>query len=180
MPWWSWVLLGVLALAGESVSMALFLLNVAFAAFVAAALSVLGVPALAQVGVFIVVAVLLIGLVRPRLLQALTGGRVARRDLTNQGMLMDRIATVTQTVTADSGAIRVGSGEFWTARTVPPVRHLDVGDRVRIHYVDGLTAYVEPLNVPADPIVPESMPVEAPHVSGASPVDDVVADEVAR
>ena len=40
--WWLWGLLGLLALAGESVSMALFLLNVGIAAFVAALLSYLG------------------------------------------------------------------------------------------------------------------------------------------
>jgi hypothetical protein len=35
MHWWLWVLLGVLALAGESISMALFLLNITRARSVA-------------------------------------------------------------------------------------------------------------------------------------------------
>lgn len=157
MPWWLWVLLGVLALVGESISMALFLLNVGVAAFVAAVLSLFGVNAAAQVGVFLVVSVLLIGLVRPRLLQALTG-RVRTGDLTNQGSLANRVATVTQTVTPDGGTIRIGAGEFWTARANPPVPRIEVGASVRVTHVDGLTVYVDP--APAS--------VEAPLASGAS------------
>jgi membrane protein implicated in regulation of membrane protease activity len=144
MAWWLWVLLGVLALAGEAASMALFLLYVAVAAFAAAMLAVFNAGAAAEVAVFVALSVLLIGLVRPRMLQALAG-RVPHRALTNQGMLVNRVGTVTQAVTADSGMIRLGTGEFWTARANPPVTHLDVGHKARIVYVSGLTAYVEPV-----------------------------------
>ena len=58
MSWWLWVLLGVLALAGESISMALFLLYVGIAAFVAALLALLNIGQVAQVGVFVVLSVL--------------------------------------------------------------------------------------------------------------------------
>lgn len=153
MPWWGWVLAGVLALAGESVSMALFLLYVGVAALVAAVLALLHIGAVAQVGVFVVLSVLLIGLVRPRMLQALTG-RVPHRVLTNQGPLVDRVATVTQTVTADSGQVRVGNAEFWTARANPPTPRIAVGQSVRIVYVAGLTAYVDPVEAPATPGAP--------------------------
>jgi membrane protein implicated in regulation of membrane protease activity len=144
MPWWLWVLIGVLALAGEAASMALFLLYVAVAAFAAALLALFGAGIPAEVTVFITLSVLLLGLVRPRMLQALAG-RVPHRALTNQGLLVDRVGTVTQTVTADSGMIRIGTGEFWTARANPPTTHLDVGSKARIVYVSGLTAYVEPI-----------------------------------
>lgn len=144
MPWWLWVLLGVLALAGEALSMALFLLYVGLAAFAAALLALLHLGPAAQLGVFVLLAALLLGLVRPRMLQALAG-RVPHRTLTNQGPLVDRLATVTHPVTAGEGMVRVGTAEFWTARAVPPTAHIAVGQRVRILYVDGLTAYVEPL-----------------------------------
>src|SRR5690348_11774420 len=111
-----WVLLGVLALAGEAASMALFLLNVGLAAFVAAALAALAVPVIGQAAVFVVVSVLLIGLARPRMLQVLVG-RSPRLALTTQDNLVGRLATVTETVTEDGGAIRVGKAEFWTARS---------------------------------------------------------------
>jgi len=148
MPWWLWVLLGVLALAGETATMALFLLYVGVAAFVAAALSLFNLGVVAQAGVFVALSILLIVLVRPRMLHAL-GGRVPHRSLTNQGSLVDRVGTVTQAVTADSGMIRLGNAEFWTARANPPVQRIDVGESARIVYVTGLTAYVEPVAAPA-------------------------------
>ena len=156
MHWWLWVLLGVLALAGESISMALFLLYVAIAAFVAALLALLHLGPAAQVGVFVVLSLLLIGLVRPRMLHALAG-RVPHRALTNQGRLVDRLATVTQTVTPDGGMVRVGNAEFWTARVTPPPQRIEVGSSVRIVYVNGLTAYVEPVAP-----VPEVAPAPGP------------------
>src|ERR671937_2210158 len=134
-----WTLVGMLALAGESISMALFLLYVALAAFVAALLALLHLGPAAQVGVFVVLSLLLIGLVRPRMLHALAG-RVPHRALTNQGRLVDRLATVTQTVTSDGGMVRIGNAEFWTARVTPPTERIAVGSSVRIVYVDGLTA----------------------------------------
>src|SRR5947209_19080487 len=135
MSWWLWVLLAVLALAGESISMALFLLYVGIAAFVAALLALLHISVAAQVGVFVVLSLLLIVLVRPRMLHALAG-RVPHRALTNQGPLVDRLATATQTVTPDGGMIRVGNAEFWTARATPPTQRIEVGTSVRIVYVD--------------------------------------------
>ena len=156
MSWWLWVLLGVLALAGESISMALFLLYVAIAAFVAAVLALLQIGPAAQVSVFVVLSLLLLGLVRPRMLHALAG-RVPHRALTNQGRLVDRLATVTQTVTPDGGMVRIGNAEFWTARVTPPTQRIEVGSSVRIVYIDGLTAYVEPV-VP----IPEVTPAPGP------------------
>jgi membrane protein implicated in regulation of membrane protease activity len=156
MSWWLWTLVGVLALAGESISMALFLLYVALAAFVAALLALLHIGVAAQVGVFVVLSLLLIGLVRPRMLHALAG-RVPHRALTNQGRLVDRLATVTQTVTSDGGMVRVGNAEFWTARATPPTERIAVGSSARIVYLDGLTAYVEPM-VP----IPEVAPAPGP------------------
>ena len=149
MEWWLWVLLGVLALAGESVSMALFLLYVGIAALVAAVLALVHVGLAAQVGVFVALSVLLIVLVRPRMLQALAG-RVPHRALTNQGQLVDRLAVVTQPVTADSGMVRLGNAEFWSARANPPTPRIEVGNQVRIVYVSGLTAYVEPAHVSSE------------------------------
>jgi membrane protein implicated in regulation of membrane protease activity len=144
-----WTLVGVLALAGESISMALFLLYVALAAFVAALLALLHIGLAAQVGVFVVLSLLLIGLVRPRMLAR----RVPHRALTNQGRLVDRLATVTQTVTSDGGMVRVGNAEFWTARVFPPTQRIEVGSTVRIVYVNGLTAYVEPV-IPIPEVAP--------------------------
>lgn len=166
MSWWLWLLVGVLALAGEAASMALFLLYVGVAAFVVTLLAFFGAGPVAQLGVFVVLSVLLIGLVRPRMLQALSG-RVPHRALTNQGMLVDRTATVTQTVTRDGGMIRLGNAEFWSARANPPTHSIEAGSIVRIVYVDGLTAYVDP--------VPASS--ETPLAPGAVPVGEMAQEE---
>src|SRR5438045_8065676 len=131
LSWWLWVLVGVLALAGESISVALFLLYVGIAAFVAALLALVHVGPAAQVGVFVVLSLLLIGLVRPRMLHALAG-RVPHRALTNQGSLVNRLATATQTVTPDGGMVRAGNAEFWTARVTPPIQPTEVGHGVRL------------------------------------------------
>src|SRR5918911_3701683 len=161
MPWWAWVLVGVLALAGESASMALFLLGVGIAAFVAAALAALGVPALGQAGLFVLLSVVLIGLVRPRLLQALVGHRQPR-PLTTQEALIGRVATVTEPVTDEGGIIRLGRGEFWTARATSPAQQIEAGSRVRIARVEGLTAYLAPVApAPALPTPGASGPAEA-------------------
>lgn len=138
-----WVLIGAVALVGEALNTQLFLLNVGVAAFIVAPLALVFGPSL-QAALFIVVSLLLLGLVRPRLLHALAGN-APRRTLTNHGRLIDQAATVTQTVTVHSGTIRVGNAEFWTARTNGPLPPIPVGHAVRIIYVDGLTAYVEPV-----------------------------------
>lgn len=146
MAWWLWGLLGLLALAGESVSMALFLLNVGIAAFVAALLSYLGLQPAIQVGVFAVLSALLVTLARPRMLRVLLGRKSPALPIA--GTLVDRIATVTDTVTAEGGMIRVGKGEFWTARPSGAVEAIEPWQRVRIARVEGLTAYVEPMRAP--------------------------------
>jgi len=166
--WWLWLLIGVLALAGESLSMALFLLNVALAAFVVAALvAFAAVAAPLQVGIFVALAILLIGLARPRLLRLLTG-REPARPMIDQGLaLVDRFATVTDTVTCDNGTIQVGKAEFWTARIASPVERIPVGQRVRVTAVRGLTAYVEPVYLP-NPVAPA--PIDGPAVDGEEKV----------
>lgn len=147
---WIWVLIAVLALFGESISLALFLLNVAVAAAVAAILAAFGIVLGVQIGVFAVLSVLLIGVARPRLLNLLAG---RNRPLlqTEQTRLIDREATVVQTVTDESGTIRVGAGEFWSARAYPPTQRIGVGSRVRIAYVSGLIAYVRPAEQESGP-----------------------------
>ena len=65
-----WLVLGAVALLGEVMSMQLFLLNIAIAAFIVAPLSLV-VVLLGQFVLFGVLALLLTGVRRPRLLHAL-------------------------------------------------------------------------------------------------------------
>ena len=163
MPWWVWGLLGLAALVGETLSLSLFLLNVAIAAFVAAILAYFQVQVAVQVGVFVVLSVALVTLARPRLV-ALLLGRTPER-LTTLSHLVGRIATVTEPITLDAGTIRVGKAEFWTARANHAVEPVGVGRQVRIERVDGLTAYVDPL-APAER---EGGPLDASSISEPEP-----------
>ena len=152
MTWWLWVLVGVLALAGEAASMALFLLNVAVAAFVVAVLVLLGaLSAPVQAVVFIVLSIRLMGLSGRRRGAALPRGQQAQPTIEQGAALVDRLATVTDPVTCDGGTIQVGKAEFWTARVSSPTEQIPIGSRVRIAAVRGLTAYVEPARLPETP-----------------------------
>jgi DNA-binding XRE family transcriptional regulator len=58
--------------------------------------------------------------------------------------------------------VRLGRGEFWSARAASPAQQIEAGSRVRIARVEGLTAYVEPVAaVPA---------LHAPGASGPAEV----------
>ena len=192
MIWWGWVILGVVALVGESVHMALFLLNVALAAF-AVALLALTVPLLpVQLTVFVALSFLLIGLARPRMLRALMGRR-EELALPDVAALAGRVGTVTDAVTTESGTIRIGKAEFWTARPAPSVDPapgasptiaapgLEAGCHVRITAVSGLTAYVEPLPAPVvaattAPSLPSASPAAAIAAAIATPSAAAAAD----
>jgi hypothetical protein len=55
---------------------------------------------------------------------------------------VDRSAVVEQEVSDQGGMVRLGSGEFWSARSYPPGVVLAKGTFVRVMFVDGLTVYV--------------------------------------
>jgi membrane protein implicated in regulation of membrane protease activity len=43
--------------------------------------------------------------------------------------------------------VRIGSGEFWTARAVYPEQGIEAGTRVRVLDTDGITALVEAVEI---------------------------------
>jgi membrane protein implicated in regulation of membrane protease activity len=48
-------------------------------------------------------------------------------------------------VTADTGQIRIGNGEFWTARSFDPQTAMEPEAEVRVALIEGVTALVEPV-----------------------------------
>ena len=53
-------------------------------------------------------------------------------------------AIVTEEIEAGGkGMVRVGTGEFWTARSLHPGEKIERGTRVRVLDTDGLTALVD-------------------------------------
>lgn len=141
MPWFIWLVIAVVALAGEAVTTALVLLYVGIAAAITALLAAVGVPFVWQLVIFLPLTIALLATVRPRTL-AMIGGSRPRMRLTSQSHLVDRSAVVEQEVRDDAGLVRLGTGEFWTARAYPPGVVLPKGAAVRIMFVEGLTVFV--------------------------------------
>lgn len=141
MPWFVWLVIAVLALAGELVSTALVLLYVGVAAAITALLAAVGLPGAMQFIVFIPLTLVLLRAVRPRTL-ALIGGSRPPLQLAGASRLIDRGAVVEQQVTDDAGMVRLGSGEFWSARAYPPGVVIPRGMDVRVMFVDGVNVYV--------------------------------------
>ena len=141
MPWFVWLVVALLALVGETVSTALVLVYVGVAAAITAVLAAVGVPAALQFIIFIPLTLVLLQVVRPRSLELL-GGAHPRLQLTSHNRLVDRSAVVEQQVSDEGGMVRLGSGEFWSARAYPPGMVLPKGTQVRVMFVDGLTVYV--------------------------------------
>lgn len=161
MPWFVWLIIAVLALAGEVVSTAFVLVYVAVAAAITAVLAALGVPALLQFVVFIPLTLVLLRAVRPQTV-ALLGIKHPAARLSAHSNMVDRTAIVEREVSDEGGMVRLGSGEFWSARAYPPGSTLAVGTRVRVMFVEGVTAYVSTVtdsgrlpDIPPDEQLPE-------------------------
>ncbi len=137
-----WAVLAGLAFTGELLSVSFFLLFFSLGAVVALVLSLLGLGLVAQALGFVVASVLSMVILRPALLNrlALGGGEgySGHRGITGAS------AVVTEAIEAGGkGTVRVGSGEFWTARAMYSRERIEEGEAVRVLDTDGLTALVE-------------------------------------
>lgn len=150
-----WVVIALVAMVGEVMTAGLFLASLAVAAVIAA-LSAIFLPVILQAAVFGVVGFAAIAVLRPFLLHTL--GMESHDLLAGQAThshLLGRRAVVTSTVEPGAGLIRIGEGEFWTARPYNETDVIPAGTPVEILLVDGLTALVAPI----EPIVPpQSLP----------------------
>ena len=139
-----WVVAGALALVGEVLTTAFFLLFFSLGAVVALCLALLGEGLAWQLIGLVVASLLGIAIVRPPLLRRLSldqGEGYERRE-----SIIGKSATVIGAIEPGaSGTVRVGSGDFWTARALYSRQRIEVDSRVRILDIDGLTALVEPL-----------------------------------
>ncbi len=141
MPWFVWLVIAAMALAGEVASTAFILVYVGAAAALTAVLAAFGLPTLLQLVVFIPVTVALLTLVRPLTIARL-GGPAHRFQLTGHTRLVDREAVVEEDVSDNAGMVQLGAGEFWSARAYPPGTFIAKGATVRVMFVHGLTVHV--------------------------------------
>jgi DNA-binding CsgD family transcriptional regulator/membrane protein implicated in regulation of membrane protease activity len=142
MPWYAWIGVSVVALIGELLSNGLYVGSFAIAALTVSALS-LFLPLSAQLVVFVLLSVVFVAFVRPSLRPLLRTTR-SGQDVPRVGPLDDR-ATAVGVIDHLQGQIRVGSGEFWSARTLEPGENVHPGEEVEIVRMEGLTARVRSL-----------------------------------
>ena len=146
-----WLIVAVLAAIGEVLTTGLFLATVAVAAAITAVLAIL-FPGVIQIIAFAGLTLGGLAVVRPLVVRTL--GLETALFLPNpagHSHIMGRRAVVTRAVDAGGGQVRIGDGEFWSARAFDPDDRLEVGSSAEIVLVDGLTAVVSPL-----PALPQS------------------------
>lgn len=141
-----WVVVAAAGIVGEVFTASFFLVFFAFGALVALLLAVFGLGIPLQIVGFVGASVVSMLVLRPAVLHRLASG--SSEPYEPRGGILGRSATVTEAIEPDgSGTIRVGSGEFWTARALYPGKRIDAGVRVRVLDVDGLTALVEAVEI---------------------------------
>jgi membrane protein implicated in regulation of membrane protease activity len=137
-----WVALAALAFVGELLTVSFFLLFFSLGAVVGLVAALLGFSITVQAVGFLAASVLSMVILRPTFLNrlALGGGEsyLGHRGITGEG------AVVTEEIEAGGkGMVRVGRGEFWTARSLYPDEKIERGTKVRVLDTDGLTALVD-------------------------------------
>jgi membrane protein implicated in regulation of membrane protease activity/DNA-binding CsgD family transcriptional regulator len=150
--WLLWIVVAILTLAAELLTLALFFGSLSLAALVTAAASLV-LPLPGQLAVFSVVSLLMLLAVRPAALRVLPRGS-GPDDPPVLGPV-GRRALATERITNLQGQIRIGSGEFWTARAEMPDTPIDLGGEVEVVGMEGLTAVVKPVR-PSGRAIPDS------------------------
>jgi membrane protein implicated in regulation of membrane protease activity len=139
-----WAVILALAFIGEILTVSFFLVFFALGAAVALVLALAGVGVVAQIAGFVVASLISMAVLRPALMNRLSLG--SGEGYESHKGITGRSAVVTEAIEpGSSGMVRVGRGEFWTARALHPGRRIEEGTKVRILDTDGLTAYVEPI-----------------------------------
>jgi membrane protein implicated in regulation of membrane protease activity len=141
-----WAVVAALAFVGEILTVSFFLLFLSAGALVALLMALLGFGVVLQMIGFVVVSVLSTAVLRPALVH-----RISFRESEGYGWrggIIGKRGIVTNAIEPDgSGMVRIGSGEFWTARSLHPGQRIEPGARVRVLDTDGLTALVEVVEV---------------------------------
>ena len=141
-----WAALAALAFVGELISVSFFLLFFSLGALVGLAMAFIGLPLVAQAIGFIVASVLSMVVLRPALVHRISFR--GSESYESRGSITGKSGVVTGAIEpGGSGTVRIGSGEFWTARAVYPEQSIEAGTRVRVLDTDGITALVEAVGI---------------------------------
>lgn len=136
-----WVALAALAFVGEIMTVSFFLLFFALGATVGLLLAFMGFGMGVQIAGFVAASLLSMLVLRPKILNRLAIGDGGYQSPNN---VTGRSAVVTRGIEpGESGTVKIGNGEFWTARALFPDHRIAKGAKVRVLDTDGLTALVE-------------------------------------
>jgi membrane protein implicated in regulation of membrane protease activity len=133
----TWLAVAVVLAVVELVSLDFVLLMFGLAALAASVVTFFGAPLWLAVGVFALVAIWLLFLLRPAILHRLHSGPTLATGFSN---LVGRDALVLQSVGPRGGRVQIGSEE-WTARTNGD-ESIEPGVEARVIAIDGATAVV--------------------------------------
>lgn len=137
-----WAVLAALAFAGELLSVSFFLLFFALGAVVALVVAFAGLGLVAQAASFVAASILSMAILRPTLLNRLSL-RGGERYVSPHSIAGRRGVVTAAIEPGGSGTVRIGSGDYWTARSLHPGERIKTGTHVRVLDTDGVTALVE-------------------------------------
>ena len=135
---WVWVAVTIICVVIESLTLALTTIWFGISAFVMVFLAFTPMPFVAQVFIFVVLALVLLIFTRPIVKKKLSQKQIA----TYYERVIGQIAVVTKKITAlDKGAVKI-NGMEWTAAVKEDIV-LEKGSKCIIEEIAGVTAYVK-------------------------------------
>ena len=135
---WVWVAVTIICVVIESLTLALTTIWFGISAFVLVFLAFTPLPFVAQVFIFVALALVLLIFTRPVVKKKLSQKQIA----TNYERVIGQIAVVTKKITAlDKGAVKI-NGMEWTAAVKEDIT-LEQGSKCIIEEIAGVTAYVK-------------------------------------
>jgi membrane protein implicated in regulation of membrane protease activity len=147
LPAWAvWVVVAVAMLGIEATTSSFFTIYFAVSAAIVAVLALLGIPVAVQIIAFGLLGVGGLVLTRPALMRA--AGASTPAVPTGVDAMRGRIGVVTKPIgELDPGQVKIG-GETWSARSYFEHEPIELGTRVEVVEVKGVTALV--ISAPTD------------------------------
>ena len=135
---WFWVAVTIICVVIESLTLALTTIWFGISAFVLVFLAFTPLPFVAQVFIFVALALVLLIFTRPVVKKKLSQKQIA----TNYERVIGQIAVVTKKITAlEKGSVKI-NGMEWTAAVKEDIV-LEKGSKCIIEEIAGVTAYVK-------------------------------------
>lgn len=135
---WLWVAVTVICIVIETLTLSLTTIWFGISAFVMVFVAFTPLPFVAQLFIFVVLALILLIFTRPLLKKKLNKKKI----VTNYERVIGQVAVVTKKITVlDKGSIKI-NGMEWTAAVKEDVV-LEEGSKCTVEEIEGVTAYVK-------------------------------------